>query len=70
MKIGNHTMNLQRRIFLLLLAVGLVSFAIAGAVSLAVMFAIQKNFDKAGALLGNNAAAFTQSFAEIGRAHV
>ena len=64
MKIGNHNMNLQRRIFLLLLAVGLVSFAIAGATSLAVMFAIQKNFDKAGALLGNNAAAFTQSFAE------
>ena len=64
MKIGNHNMNLQRRIFLLLLAVGLVSFAIAGAASLAVMFAIQKNFDKAGALLGNNAAAFTQSFAE------
>ena len=64
MKIGNYNMNLQRRIFLLLLAVGLVSFAIAGAVSLAVMFAIQKNFDKTGAMLGNHAAAFTQSFAE------
>ena len=64
MKYGKYNMNLHRKIFLILLAVGLVSFAIAGAVTLAVMYATQKNIDKTGALLGDNIATFTESFAE------
>ena len=63
MKIDKQNMNLRRRIFLLLLAVGLVSFIIAGAISLAGMYAIRKNTDKTGALLADNAAAFTENFA-------
>jgi sigma-B regulation protein RsbU (phosphoserine phosphatase) len=57
-------MNLQRRIFYLLLAVGLVSFVIAGAISLAVVYTFQNNIEKTGALLGDNTAAFTERFAE------
>ena len=64
MKFGKYNMNLQRRIFHLLLAVGLVSFVIAGAISLAVVYTFQHNIDKTGALLGDNTAAFTASFAE------
>ena len=63
MKIGKQSMNLQRRIFLLLLVAGLVSFIIAGAVSLAGMYAIRKNTDETGALLADNAATFTENFA-------
>ncbi|MBR4907414.1 MAG: SpoIIE family protein phosphatase [Acidaminococcaceae bacterium] len=64
MKFGKYNLNLHRKIFLVLLAVGLVTFAIAGAVTLAVMYAIQKNIAKTGNLLGDNIAAFTESFAE------
>ena len=64
MKIGKQNMNLHHRIFLLLLAVGLASFIIAGAVSLAGMYAIRENIDKTGALLADNTASFTESFAE------
>ena len=63
MKIGKPNMNLHHRIFLLLLAVGVASFIIAGAVSLAGMYAIRKNLDKTGALLADNTAAFTETFA-------
>ena len=64
MKIGKQNMNLHHRIFLLLLAVGLASFIIAGTVSLAGMYAIRENIDKTGALLADNTASFTESFAE------
>ena len=64
MKFGKYNLNLHRKIFLVLLAVGLVTFAIAGAVTMAVMYAIQKNIDRTGNLLGDNIAAFTESFAE------
>ena len=64
MKFGKYNMNLQRRIFYLLLAVGLVSFVIAGAISLAVVYTFQNNIEKTGALLGDNTAAFTERFAE------
>lgn len=64
MKFGKYNLNLHRRIFLLLLVVGLVSFAIAGAVSLVVMYRFQKDIDKTGVLLGDRAAAFTERFAE------
>ena len=64
MKYGKYNLNLHRKIFLVLLAVGLVTFAIAGAVTLAVMYATQKNIDRTGNLLGDNIAGFTESFAE------
>ena len=64
MKFGKYNLNLHRKIFLILLAVGLVTFAIAGAVTLAVMYATQNNIAKTGNLLGDNIAAFTESFAE------
>ena len=46
MKLEKQNMSLRHRIFLLLLAVGLASFIIAGAVSLAGMYAIRENIDK------------------------
>ena len=64
MKNGKHNLNLHHKIFLLLLAVGLASFIIAGAISLAGMYAIQQSIDKTGALLADNTASFTESFAE------
>ena len=48
---------------MLLLTVGLVSFLIAGAISLAGMYSIRENLDKTGALMADNAAAFTETFA-------
>ncbi len=63
MKIGKPNMNLHHRIFMLLLTVGLVSFLIAGAISLAGMYSIRENLDKTGALMADNAAAFTETFA-------
>ncbi|MBP5736076.1 MAG: hypothetical protein J6W55_01305, partial [Acidaminococcaceae bacterium] len=64
MKTDKHNLNLHHRIFLLLLAVGLVSFIIAGAISLAGMYALRKNIDNTGALLAENTSSFTESFAE------
>ena len=64
MKISKPDMNLHHKIFLLLLAVGLVSFIIAGVVSLAGVYGIKNNIDKTGALLADNAAGFTERFAE------
>ena len=64
MKLEKQNMSLRHRIFLLLLAVGLASFIIAGAVSLAGMYAIRENIDKTGALLADNTASFTETFAE------
>ena len=58
MKIGKQNMNLHHRIFLLLLAVGLASFIIAGAVSLAGMYAIRENIDKTGALHAEKSGVF------------
>ena len=65
MKLEKQNMSLRHRIFLLLLAVGLASFIIAGAVSLAGMYAIRENIDKTGALLADNTASFTENFAEM-----
>ena len=45
MKLEKQNMSLRHRIFLLLLAVGLASFIIAGAVSLAGMYAIREVCD-------------------------
>ena len=64
MKIDKPNMKLHHRIFLLLLAVGLASFLIAGVVSLAGMYSISSNIDKTGALLADNTASFTERFAE------
>ena len=64
MKFGKYNMSLHRRIFMLLLAVGLVIFAIAAAVLIAVVYSFQDNIDKTGGLLGDKTAAFTESFAE------
>ena len=64
MKFGKYNMNLHRRIFMLLLAVGLTSFAIAGAVLLALVYSVQHNIDMTGGMLGDKTAAFTESFAE------
>lgn len=65
MNLEKQNMSLRHRIFLLLLAVGLASFIIAGAVSLAGMYAIRENIDKTGALLADNTASFTENFAEM-----
>ena len=63
MKIGKENMNLHHRIFILLLAVGMVSFLIVGVMSLAGMYTMGKNLDKTGALLADNTATFTETFA-------
>ena len=63
MKIGKENMNLHHRIFILLLAVGMVSFLIVGVMSLAGMYTMRKNLDKTGALLADNTATFTETFA-------
>lgn len=64
MKIKKQNMSLGHKIFLLLLTVGLVSFILAVAVSLAGMYAVLNDIEKTGAMLADNTSSFTESFAE------
>ena len=63
MKLGKANMNLRHRIFILLLAVGLVSFLIVGVMALAGMYTMRKKIDRTGALMADNAATLTETFA-------
>ena len=64
MKLPNCKMNLHRKLFLLLVAVGIVAFLIAGAVSLAGMYQVNKGVQGASDQLSRNTATFTETFAE------
>lgn len=64
MKSRKFNMNLHHKIFVLLLAVGMISFAIACFVSLAGLYSIRDDIGETGNLMADDAADFTEHFAE------
>ena len=64
MKFGNFKMNLQKKIFVLMLSVGVAAFIFMGIVAITGMYMVNNKINNAGQQMSENTSAFTEQFAE------
>ena len=64
MKFGNFKMNLQKKIFVLMLSVGVAAFIFMGIVAITGMYMVNNKINNAGQQMSENTSGFTEQFAE------
>ena len=64
MKFGNFKMNLHRKIFVLMLSVGVAAFIFMGVVAITGMYMVNDKINNAGQQMSENTSSFTERFAE------